>query len=150
MYIRASLAKGQLTLSAQPPVFIDHAFLEHDHVINLHFIYLFLIEVWLIYSVALITAVQQSASVLHRYTLLFHALFHYNLSRDIEYSSLCCAVGPCCVSIVCTSLIIPNSHCAPLPPPAPLATTILVFMSPILFPLHRWVHLSHILDSACK
>ena len=98
----------------------------------------------------LITAVQQSASVLHRYTLLSHALFHYNLSRDIEYSSLCCAVGPCCISIACTCLIIPNSHCAPLPPPAHLATTILVFMSLILFPLHRWVHLSHILDSACK
>ena len=31
--------------------------------------------------------------------ILFHILFHYGLSQDIEYSSLCYTVGPCCLSI---------------------------------------------------
>ena len=26
----------------------------------------------------------------------FHILSHYDLSQDIEYSSLLCTVGPCC------------------------------------------------------
>ena len=34
------------------------------------------------------------------YTHLLHILFHYGLSQDIEYSSLCCIVGPCCLSIL--------------------------------------------------
>ena len=33
--------------------------------------------------------------------ILVHILFHYGLSQDIEYSSLCCTVGPCCLSILC-------------------------------------------------
>ena len=41
----------------------------------------------------LISAVQQSHSVIHIYIL-----FHYDLSLDIEYSSLCYTVGPCCLS----------------------------------------------------
>ena len=44
----------------------------------------------------LITAVQQSDSVIHTY-ILFHFLFHYGLSQDIEYSSLCYTVEPCCL-----------------------------------------------------
>ena len=32
--------------------------------------------------------------------ILFHILFHYSLLQDIEYSSLCYTVGPCCLSIV--------------------------------------------------
>ena len=32
--------------------------------------------------------------------ILFHVLFLYGLSQDIEYSSLCCTVGPCCLSIL--------------------------------------------------
>ena len=36
----------------------------------------------------LITAVQQSDSVIKIY-ILFHIHFHYGLSQDIEYSSLC-------------------------------------------------------------
>ena len=58
-------------------------------------------EVWLIYFL-LISAVQQSDSVIHifekeAYThmLLFHIIFHYSLSQDIEYSPLCTKVGPC-------------------------------------------------------
>ena len=33
------------------------------------------------------------------YTFFFNILFHYGLSQDIEYSSLCYTVGPCCLSI---------------------------------------------------
>ena len=32
--------------------------------------------------------------------MLFHINFHYSLSQDIEYSSLCCTVGPCCLSVL--------------------------------------------------
>ena len=32
--------------------------------------------------------------------ILFHTLFPYGLSQDIEYSSLCYTVGPCCLSIL--------------------------------------------------
>ena len=35
----------------------------------------------------------------HTHTL-FYFLFHHGLPRDIEYSSLCCTVVPCCLSIV--------------------------------------------------
>ena len=31
--------------------------------------------------------------------ILFYVLFHCGLSQDIEYSSLCYIVGPCCLSI---------------------------------------------------
>ena len=61
--------------------------------------FFFLIEVELIYHVVLISAVQQSDSVIYMY-ILFHTLFHYGLSQDIEYSSPCYTVGPCCLSIL--------------------------------------------------
>ena len=32
--------------------------------------------------------------------ILFHILFHYGLSQDIKYSSLCYIIGPCCLSIL--------------------------------------------------
>ena len=60
------------------------------------FLNLFFIEVKLNYNVVLITAVQQSDSVIHIYTFFFH----YGLSQDTEYSSLCYRVGPCCLSIL--------------------------------------------------
>ena len=34
------------------------------------------------------------------HTFFFNMLFHYSLSQDIEYSSPCCTVGPCCLSIL--------------------------------------------------
>ena len=58
----------------------------------------FLIEVQLIYNVVLISAVQQSDSVIHLNH--FHILFHYSLSQDVEYSSLRYVVGPCYLSIL--------------------------------------------------
>ena len=48
--------------------------------------FFFLIEIQLIYNVVLITAVQQSDSVIHIY-ILCYILFHYGLSHVIEYSS---------------------------------------------------------------
>ena len=41
----------------------------------------------------LISVVRQSDSVIH-------ILFQYGLSQDIDYSSLCYTVGPCCLSIL--------------------------------------------------
>ena len=51
-------------------------------------------EVQLIYKVVLVSSVQQSDSVIY---ILFQILFHYRLLQDIEYSSLCYTVGPCCL-----------------------------------------------------
>ena len=64
------------------------------------FIFLiYFFQVQLTYSVVIISAIQQSDSVIHIYIyILFHILFHYDLSQDIEYSSLCYTVGPCCLS----------------------------------------------------
>ena len=31
--------------------------------------------------------------------VLFNIIFHYGLSQDIEYDSVCCTVGHCCPSI---------------------------------------------------
>ena len=67
---------------------------------------LFFIEVQLIYNVVLISAVQQSDSVIHIHTFFFNIVFHYGLSQGIGYSSLCYTVEPGCLSIlnliVCT------------------------------------------------
>ena len=60
----------------------------------------FYIEVWLIYIVVLISAVQQSDCYTNIYILFFHILFHSGLSWDTEYSYLCYTVGPCCLSIL--------------------------------------------------
>ena len=54
-------------------------------------------NVEMIYNVVLVSGVQQSYS-LYIY-ILFQILFHYRLLQDIGYSSLCCTVGPCCLSI---------------------------------------------------
>ena len=47
-----------------------------------------------ILSNVLISIVQQSDSAIYIY-IPFPILFHYDLSQDIEYSSLCYTVGPC-------------------------------------------------------
>ena len=48
------------------------------------------------YNVVLISTVQQSDSVIY---IIFH-FFHDDLSQDIECSSLCYTVGPCCLSVL--------------------------------------------------
>ena len=37
---------------------------------------------------------------IHIYTFFFYILFHYGLSQDIQYSSLCYTLRPCCLSIL--------------------------------------------------
>ena len=64
-------------------------------------------EVQLIYNVVLIYAVQQSDTDTHIY-VLFHILSHYGLSQDIQYSSLCYTVGPCCLSILSLCFLNPE------------------------------------------
>ena len=51
--------------------------------------FFFLIEVWLIYKVVLVSGVIQ----LHVYIL--QIIFPYMLSQNIKHSSLCHTVGPC-------------------------------------------------------
>ena len=57
---------------------------------------------------------------IYMYVYILSHFFHYGLLRDIEYSSLCYAVGPCClIHSIYNSLhmLIPNSHCSPPSPP---------------------------------
>ena len=51
----------------------------------------YFIEVYLIYNVVLISAVEQSDSVIHIYIILFH----YSLSQQTEFSSLGYTVRAC-------------------------------------------------------
>ena len=67
------------------------------------YIYIYFIDVWLIYNVVLISIRQQSDSVIYVHTyiyILFHMFSYYDLSQDVEYSSLCYTGGSCCVSIL--------------------------------------------------
>ena len=52
------------------------------------------------FTVLFISALQQSDSIIHVYKHFFHFLFHYGSSQDIEHSSSCCTVGPCCSFIL--------------------------------------------------
>ena len=84
----------------------------------------------------LISAVQQSDSVIHTGTFFFKILFHYGLLQDIEYSSLCCTAGLCCLSILNIIVCICESE-TPSPSllhPSPrLATTSVFSLSVSLF-----------------
>ena len=57
----------------------------------------------------LYSKVTQSYIYIHSYS---HITSHHGLSPEIGYSSLCCTVGPHCLSI-----LIPNSQFLPLPFP---------------------------------
>jgi len=97
----------------------------------------------------LISSVQQSDPVtfIHSFSCFF---FHYSLSQDIEYSSLCYRVGSC-VSILCIiDCTCWSQTSTPFLPrlPSPLTTTTPTSVSLSLFP--RWVHLCRILDSRYK
>ena len=71
--------------------------------------------------------------------ILFHVLFLYGLSQDIEYGSLCVTIGPCCLSIICKSLhrFIPNS--IPSLPHLPLGNHRPVFCAFESVSFCRWV-----------
>ena len=73
----------------------------------------------------LISVVQQSDSVIHTHThiyiyihILFYILFHYGLSQETGYSSLCYAAGPCCLSIpyIIVCIYQPQTPSPSLPP----------------------------------
>ena len=73
----------------------------------LPFFFFFLIGVELFYNVVLVFTVQESESAICIHiSPLFQILFHYRLLQDIEYSSLCYTVGPCCLSILCIGVCI--------------------------------------------
>ena len=67
---------------------------------NAWILFLNIIDVELIYNVVLISVVQQSDSVINTYIHIFHILFHYGFSQNIEYSSPYYTVGPCCLFIL--------------------------------------------------
>ena len=94
------------------------------HKVFLSFLNLFLIGWWLLYNVVLVSAIHQHESVIGIHLtphleppshlphqvfislMRFFFLFYYSVLQDIEYSSLCYTVGPCCLStlyrVVCT------------------------------------------------
>ena len=47
----------------------------------------------------LVSDVQQRDSVIHMYMFLI-VFYSIRLSRDMEHSSLCYTIGPCCLSIL--------------------------------------------------
>ena len=70
-----------------------------------------------------------------------HSIFHHGLSQETGYSSLCCAVGPHCLSILNG---IPSIYKPQTPRPfysfsSPLATTSLFSVSINLFLFHRYI-----------
>ena len=70
-----------------------------------------LLKLLLIYNILLVSDVQQSDSVIYisYIYILSQILFLYRLLHDIEYSSLCCAVGPCIQQFIYGNLLVPNS-----------------------------------------
>ena len=71
--------------------------------IGSHSFFFYIIDVYLIYKVVLVSGVQQSNSVIQiyiKYIYSFSDSFYYRLSQNIEYSSLCYIVGPCCFPIL--------------------------------------------------
>ena len=80
--------------------------------------------------------------------ILFNILFHYSLSQDADYISLCYIVGPCCLSSLYVIVYVYQSQTPSLSLSLHLVTTSLFFMSVSLF--RRQVDLWHILDSTYK
>ena len=64
--------------------------------------------------------------------IVFHILFYYGLSQEIEYSSLCSKVGLCCLSILNVIVCICQPQ-IPSPPSSPLTITSLFSLSVSLF-----------------
>ena len=49
---------------------------------------------------------------LYIYMYIFQIIFHYRLLQNIEHSSLCYTVGPCCLCILYIAVSICQSHLA--------------------------------------
>ena len=45
-----------------------------------------------------------------RSSFFFHTIFHHVLTQEIGHSSLCCTVGPHCLSIILNGIVW-SSHC---------------------------------------
>ena len=99
----------------------------------------------LIQNVVLISSVQQSDSVMHIY-IIFHILFHYDLSQDTEYSYLCYTVEPSYLfTHICSlPLLISNSHSFPPLPTLPGNHKPVLYTYEYVL-LHRYVDLYYIL-----
>ena len=60
----------------------------------------------MIYNVVLVSGAQKSDSVIYKYIYTHKHIYVYIMYihifslQDIEYSSLCYTVGPCCLSIL--------------------------------------------------
>ena len=76
------------------------------------------IEVWLIYSIVPICVIYSDIRIR---TFLISFLFHYGVSQETGYSSVCYTVGPCLSIlnvIVCVyKPQIPSPSLVPTPPP---------------------------------
>jgi len=57
---------------------------------------------------------------------LYHILFHYGLSQDIEYSFWCKTVGPCCLSILYMGVCVYHSQTSSLSHPYPLSLLLIM------------------------
>ena len=103
---------------------------------------LFIIEAQLIYNVVLILVYSK---VIQLYTHNTHIymyiciLFHYGLLQDIEYSSLCYTVGPCCLLILCIIVCTCQSQTPNLSLSSlfPLVTISLLSISVSLFLIYK-------------
>ena len=88
------------------------------------------------------------------YTYIYSFSYSFPLLlQEIEYSSLCYTVGPCCLSILYIVGCICWSHTPNLSllhPLSPLVTISLFSMSVSLFLFRKKVHLCRILDSTYK
>ena len=92
----------------------------------------FFIEVQLIYNIFLISAVQQSDSVIHSFLIFFSIMVYHRILNTVLY-----AISRTLLFIhsIYNSLhlLTPNSYSIPPPTHTPLATTSLFSMSVILF-----------------
>ena len=104
------------------------------------------IGVQLIYNVALVSAVQQSESVIHIHiSTLFQILFPYRSLQSIEQSSLCYTIGSHQLSIlyivvyICQSKSPNSSH-----PPYPTLVSMCLFSTSVSLLLScKYIHLYH-------
>ena len=110
------------------------------------------IGVQLIYNVVLVSAVQQSESVMHIHVFtLFQIIFPYKLLKNIEqrslsYNSRFLLLFYFVYSSVYVSIPVPSLS----PTVSPLVTINLFYMSVTLFLFCKYVYFYHFLDSIDK
>lgn len=84
------------------------------------------LSIQLIYNVVLVSDVQHGDSFIHTCTFFLYTPFHYGLSHNTEYRSLCHTAGPCYLPVVYIQLAYINPklplHPFPSLPPSPMDT----------------------------